>query len=332
MTNEDIRRRLNEVIRTDATVADEADFMMTHMPFKKLVDFNYDINMEHYLIREEDYENVPHFDENALYDSFVKDPDLHTFFMILGKNGSGKSHLIRWMYFKYVKEMEGSNEKTIFIERAHNSLREAIKKVLDAHIISEERTKFYLDKIGGGVADAEDDEIRDLLFENLKILVQYDKKMAEEDDANLPIRRDLHTKLLAIMSSDCIKENLFKCEDGPIDRLLARVTKQENRLAEEEAFQSSDFTFTPQELTTKFMTAPNKPSPSILMALNNLQTNTEDRKEIARYLNRLEGKVIERTASITGADVRSIFEEIRKELKEEGKTLTLFIEYMLQYI
>ena len=107
MKNEEIKRRIDDVMKTDATVANEADFMLTHMPFKRLA--NYKRSEErisgHNLLKEDDYSKENRFDENSVFSDFIKEDNRHEFYMIIGKNGSGKSHLIRWMYFQIIKSI-----------------------------------------------------------------------------------------------------------------------------------------------------------------------------------------------------------------------------------
>ncbi len=162
MENKEILKRADEVMRTDATVASEADFMMTHMPFKRLADYKRDSQngLTHFLIRENDYIDAPRFDEKSVYNDLIQDEELHKFFMIIGRNGSGKSHLIRWLFYQLKKnnEEEGNElEKTIFIPRAHNNLKDALKTILDAGVLSKDRVHYYLNKIGGGVSNASEE-------------------------------------------------------------------------------------------------------------------------------------------------------------------------------
>ncbi len=160
MKKVDINQRIEKVMKTDATFAREADFMITHVPFKKLYDFvpesgqtNFEGGKAHYYINPDDYADKKSFDENELLNKFLDNPESHKFLLVQGNSGTGKSNLIRWIYYMYQKRLVAENdekEQIIFIQRSYNSLKDAVKRVLDYNILSADRTRYYLDKRGGG--------------------------------------------------------------------------------------------------------------------------------------------------------------------------------------
>ncbi len=94
-------RRLREVIRTDATTTSKSDFMITHAPFETLY-LNGQIKIT----------------EDELLEKYLLSPDhmnSHKLIMVQGGNGSGKTHLIRWLKEKYEAATDRNEEAVLLI-------------------------------------------------------------------------------------------------------------------------------------------------------------------------------------------------------------------------
>ena len=60
-----------------------------------------------------------------------------------------------------------------------------------------------------------------------------------------------------------------------------------------------------------------------------VQTLKSDDGEVTKlinYLNHFTSQVVQRCADISSESTKSVFEKLRKDLKKQGKNLTLFIE------
>lgn len=329
MKKEEISRRIEEVMRTDATVATEADFMLTHMPFNRLAYYKeiyrgqiQGNEFQHNLLRENEYEDAPRFSEQSVLEDLISDGEQHKLFMIIGRNGSGKSHLIRWLYYQFKKhyvDLGDESEKTIFIPRAHNNLKEALKTILDAGVLSADRVQYYLNRIGGGSSNASEEELKDLIFANLEIIVKHDEKESELDVSE---RR----KLKDFIADEAVENCYFRTEKGPINQIYNALTKNLMDISNGDPFQESMFVMNVRDIQTNLRNANHQAKPDVMKFAGELSKNSKLRSSVVKYFNSLVNMVIERTSSISGADVHSIFEEMRKELKESGKCLTLFIE------
>ncbi len=133
-------------------------------------------------------------------------------------------------------------------------------------------------------------------------------------------------KLYDFLSDSAVEENYFRIENGPIDHIYNALTKNSSDIENGEPFQDSTFEKETRELTSILKNAKHMAKPDIIRFANELVQKKELRNRVVKYLNSIVGMVIERTSSISGADVQGIFEEIRKELKTSDKRLTLFIE------
>lgn len=341
MRKEEISLRIEQVMKTDATFAREADFMLTHVPFKKLYDFipesgqtNYDGGKAHYYINPEDYADKKSYSENELLERFLANPQSHRFLLVQGNSGTGKSNLIRWICYMYQKELEeaGNNkEQIIFIRRSYNSLKDAVKRILDYNILSADRTRHYLDKIGGGGQAASGAELAAMVYANLCIAVQYDQ------DYDLFLEEDEYKGVKILLDNNNIKKYVFMKANGPVDKLCVRISgngsendSQSVALNGEEIFSDGDLAIDKMALLKILMQDGHKANQEELTCVGMFAKPTVRRK-IVIYLNSLVEKIVARSSTLDTTDLQGIFREIRKELKAENKNLTLFIEDINAY-
>lgn len=314
------KERIEEVIRTTATVSSEADFMLTHMPFKALVDYVKpadETTKAHYLIDNKLYTYADVFEEGDLLDDMLESPNKHKFIMIQGKNGSGKSHLVRWLYYNYRKNTNPEKELSIFIPRAHNTLKETIKDILSAGVLSGEREKMYLDKVQGGTSGMSEIEFKETIYAVLSIIVKNNENavLSEKD----------RIQLYKYLSDSEVKDSIFLRKDGPIDKLCK---KMDGKLDEGDGnpFQIEEIYFSVRDIIPKLQSANHKAEREVLMFAQELANQPAKRKAICQYLNSQVELVMQRTSSFKGSDLKEVFAEIRKELKSNNQAMSLFIE------
>ncbi len=345
MNIDEINIRIEKVMKTDATFAREADFMLTHVPFKKLYDFVpesgqtlFEGGKAHYYINPDDYAGRVSFTEEELLERFSSHPESHKFLLVQGNSGTGKSNLIRWIYYMYKKALIANGndaEQIIFIQRSYNSLKDAVKRILDYNILPDDRTRFYLDKIGGGGQEATGEELAATAYAMLEIAVNYDA------DYDQYIDEDVFKGIKILMGDSNIKKYIFMKKDGAIDRICRRISG--NRIGTEAAenvednsnvsviFSEKDFELSPKELMSILNADGHKPTSEVLNSYNMVFNNPVIRRETIAYLNSLNEKVIARSSTLDATDVQGIFKEIRKELRTNNKNLTLFIEDINAY-
>ena len=121
-----LRKRYEEVIKTNALVANIDDFLVTHVPFKQLK------YCESGIIDN----GITNYTEEEIFNKFViENKERHNFVIVQGDNGSGKSHFIRWLKYKYDNENRDDSEVSIIIERENNTLQTTIKQLLNDELI-----------------------------------------------------------------------------------------------------------------------------------------------------------------------------------------------------
>src|ERR1700694_2428784 len=115
--------RIETIFNVEAVKVGQAAFLATHTPISNLI-----------------YEKSPSQPENTHEETLLKllqsraDRDLHTFAVIKGMPGSGKSHLIRWLYERYRTGFEDrqQGDVVILIERASNNLHATLRQIAAA--------------------------------------------------------------------------------------------------------------------------------------------------------------------------------------------------------
>ena len=135
MNNNDIKRRIAQVITTNAISVNRNEFLATHTPFKNLK----------YTISGREVSNPKIISEDDIFVEYiVKQQDRHNFMVVQGDNGSGKSHFIRWVKEKYENEIDMEKEALIFISRGQNTLKGTLEQIINSDVFDE---KFREEKL-----------------------------------------------------------------------------------------------------------------------------------------------------------------------------------------
>src|SRR5579863_1781590 len=117
--------RIGQVINKEAVSIERATFLATHVPFNSI-----------------SYEHTPQFmtdrSEGGLLHELRRcaTEHRHTFAVVQGIPGTGKSHLIRWLKESYAaanKESQG-NDVVLLIERAQCNLRNTLQQIIQSGV------------------------------------------------------------------------------------------------------------------------------------------------------------------------------------------------------
>src|SRR5262245_29019000 len=123
--------RIATVINKEAISVDRPIFMATHAPFRKITYLKSPAKIGN---DRQDRTLLPSTSEELLLNELCirTAQDQHTFAVVQGMPGSGKSHLIRWLKERYEKrnEKEGGKDVVLLIERANNTLRQTLYQIL----------------------------------------------------------------------------------------------------------------------------------------------------------------------------------------------------------
>lgn len=301
------KTRMNEVIRTDTVASSEADFLATHVPFKKVL-----ILKGGALEKGGSSSN-----EEEIYNNYIINSDnKHQFIVVSGVSGAGKSHLIRWFAAR-LKQSELDNEVVLFIRRSDNTLKGTIKQLLNIDEVSQIPNKEVYDRLVKATSTVEDNKFRDMIYQNFIVEIRND----EETEILSNVTKK---QLEALLQNESFQERLKKA-DGPIDRIYAKVA-EENKSGNKDIvalFNEEDFyvdvDFCDELLRDEADRKARKMSDKLL-------AEPELANDTAKYLNGFVDSVIQTCAGLEPGDFEQIFKDIRRELRRQGKNLTLLIE------
>ena len=214
---------IKEVLDVDALQSNEKFFLATHHPI---------------IMR--DVKNGNLIDENEFLEKFLNKDESHLHFAVVGTAGTGKSHLIRWLYINIPKT---DNRKVVLIPKVGTNLRDIIKTILQGM----EGTPFdeFREKIDTATSALTPDMARERLRNELAIAVGKKSTHFREEPLNPYTTDDLDylMEYLPEMIYDGALRNVFLSEGGVIDRLSKLVTgsSERERLDRRREFDLDDF-------------------------------------------------------------------------------------------
>lgn len=296
-------------IKTDDMATEDAYFMATHVPFSQLeVYYGGRTSTTPKLLSEE-----------KVFEDIICNPNNeHRMVIVRGNNGTGKSHLIRYLHAKLVKSpstvYDSTKEQLIFLRRLNNSVRGAFSQLIEQHVIKDSDVEEKLRKFVSS-SDSKDEAAfkTDILFSYVAA-VSND----QSGDTYKPV---ICRDIASYLSDSRVREYLLR-EGGAISRCYNIITAPSNQVLKESTiFSEDDFN------VSKIIRAVIKQGDP--QAADFASTLKGDDSEIARlvsYLNRFTRDVVQRCADISSESTKTVFTQLRKDLKKQGKNLTLFIE------
>lgn len=307
-----MKKRINEVIKTDATVVELQDFMATHMPFKKL---------KYYKSGIEAIKGKELNEEDFFYEFIDNAKDKHNFIVVQGDNGSGKSHFIRWIKNKITSEESFPDDVVILLERSQNTLQATIKQLVNNEIIQSFLSEEEKAKLKNTGIELTEDKFIAMI--NYNFIIEAEN---EDEDEDCVLKLNQRKGLIELLKEEVIQKQVLFVENGPIKRIANKLISSDESLINEGdiRFTENDF-----EISSNILKEL-KESESNRKALRFAENLKDDRRGIrglvAEYLNSKIDTVIQRTIKLNSADLNLILEKIRFKLKEIGKNLILFIE------
>lgn len=296
-------------IKIDDMATEDAYFLATHMPFSKL----------------EVYEggrtsSTPKLlSEDEIFEQLVYNPDnQHRMIIVRGNNGTGKSHLIRYLKAKLESSpatiFNPEKEQLVFLRRLNNSVRGAFSQLLEQKVIRDPAVEEKLRKF------VESTESKDEATFKNEILYAY-VSAVRSDQSNKPYRSVICRDIASYLSDSRVAEFLLR-EGGPISKCYQIITSSSSTVLKETVvFTEEDFN------DRKIIRAVKKQGdPQASDFATTLSEGDDEVRKLVDYLNRFTRNVVQRCAGVSSESTKTVFEELRKELKKQGKNLTLFIE------
>ena len=300
-------------IKTDDMATEDAYFLATHMPFSQLE-----------IYRGGRTSSAPDLmTEDEVFENLVYNPENdHRMIIVRGDNGTGKSHLIRYLKAKMQNSpaivYNPDKEQLIFLRRLNNSVRGVFSQLVDQKVIKDPEVEAKLIKFINS-SDSKDEAA-------FKTEILFAYVAAVSNDVSGETYKAVECRDIASYLSDSrIREHLLR-EDGAISRCYNVITAPSNQVLKETTVFSIDDFLDKRGKTSIIREVKKQGDPQ---ASDFATTLLEDDSEITRlvnYLNRFTRDVIQRCADISSESTKTVFEQLRKDLKRQGKNLTLFIE------
>lgn len=301
------KERIKDVIRPDATTESFSDFMITHVPLKRLQilkTFNNTPDSKNYKT------------EDEIFDELIRNEDnKHQFIIVYGTPGTGKSHLIRYFESK-LSRLNLEDEVIIFISRRDNTLKGTIKQLLEKPEIANMKNKEVYERLANATSVVREDVLKSNIYHKFIIAV--------EQDMSNTLSNLWRKRLIAFLNNEYIRE-IMMSDEGPIERFYSKIAESKVLVNREVVaqFKDEDFIFE-DDLLDKLKDADRK---ALAMARELLsEEGITLSNSLVNYLNEFKDDVIQECAGLESGDFRQIFSDIRRELFAQNKNLTLFIE------
>lgn len=303
-------RMERSVIKKDSTATDNQYFMATHVPFKDLE-----------VIESGDMTTDPaHLSEEEIYRNYILNrANRHQMIIVRGQAGTGKSHLICWLYNRLINDVENYNpdkEKVIFLRRLGNTSRGAVQQMLDAGMVQDKELKEKFQKFVNAGESQSEDEFKQSIYNAFVTKVQTDRSNS--------FYKPIKCKDIASFLRDMRVQDYFMSENGPVTRCYRMITAgADSGVTADAIFVAEDFKF-PREVVRRIKDEAATEARDFY--LDELRNDDGATSKLAAYLNRFTSSVIQGCANITSENARDLFVHLRKQLLKEGKNLTILIE------
>ena len=306
MNSEIAKSRIGEVIRIDTVTSTQADFLATHVPVQNI-----------HIRKKWDSKTDKVMSEEKVFNKYVLNTENeHQFIIVIGSSGAGKSHLIRWFAAR-LEQAAPENEVVLFVRRSDNSLKGTIKQLLELPEVANIPNKAVYDRLVRATSTIDNKKLKDMIYQNFIVEIKND----ENDEI---ISNNEKKRLVALLQYEQFQLNLMK-EEGAIDRIYQKVAENETGDSRDimALFETSDFEVDVNFCDDMFT---NGAAKNAMKMANAILADDEMPERLADYMNTLVNKVIQTCAGLEPGDFEQVFVEIRKEIKKQGKNLTLLIE------
>jgi len=312
-----IKQRLGEVVKNTALDSSDADFLVTHMPFKSLKFISSGLKES----------GSDELSEDDFFRKYLLDTrDQHNFIVVRGETGSGKSHLIRWLYYRYKNEVDPNEEIVAIITRGQNTLKGALQQIIESEMFAYMGDSVEVKKLIEASNNLNKDELREQIAALLAA-----KCNPDDEEGEKYLKKRIHRLVYSFLSDEIIREHILFKKDGPIDRIVSKLVMAESEQKEvKPRFFADDFSieYGGEILRNMQSTKDRSSDRAIRLAemLADEKNGPELRQSLADYLNSKINGVIQACIKIGKNDLIEIFNKVRTTLKEHNKSLALFIE------
>lgn len=302
--------KVREVINPEAEAVPDAVFRAVHSPW--VLRASEPIGTAFQQLTPSAYRDL---DPLEFVNQFTQDSRPHVQVAIIGRSGSGKSHLIHWLKLQLPSNAQ---RLVLLIPKVGTSLRSILGMII-AHLPEEERVPFYeqLNKVGEATATREGQRER-LLFE----IAQAIREEQPTPGPDQEVEEELIRTLPDLFQDPHMKSRHFLTDRSVVSSIVDHVFSAPN------AYRPTDDrrAFRIDDLPTEGNDIKNA-SKQARAAIEAIYLDEALYKPMAvGLINRVLNTAITRALSFSGDRLIHLMTTLRQFLKQEGKELVLLIE------
>lgn len=256
-------------------------------------------------------------DEQALLRAVQEQPSDQPIIPILGKSGTGKSHLVRWL--RAHLETKDST-RLIFVPKHRMSLRGILELILE-HATGDRADELRA-KVATAVDAAADEKTAQLKLRNaLAVNIEIRGSRSDGSAEEIELRDYLSSAggLPALFGDDVFRSRLLD-QNGPIARLVREKLSGKGDEDKEDAF---GFAADDLNLSVDDVNRAGQAAREVAGALTSEPTF---RELAARMINEQLGPSVSEVFGVGGDDLKQILTDVRVEMGKQGLELLVLIE------
>ena len=294
--------RIIQVINKEAVSVDRSNFLATHTPLNRIHD-------------ERVGREIADKTEMGIFNELRSgaEQNRHTFMVIQGIPGTGKSHLIRWLKERYDAENRewNSNDVILLIERAYCNLRGTLLQIIESGVFDQTTLQNHLQRLQDAATKLSSNTLADTIIDQIRNATG-EVALPDEQRPRSVIQKCVYNFLLDVN----VRKELKK-SGGPIDRIRKYLSDGDaNSLGNHEipGFEPKDFEFDIDTLRA-IRDGGYKEARKLAEYLHS-EDEPEWRQELATYFNRFLNYAVGRTTALSADDLKQIFNELRRQLTQ----------------
>lgn len=295
---------IHNVLDVVATHPENHIFLATHYPTKM-----YRQNLG------ESQSRISYDEESFLHD-FLETPNF-SFVPVLGTAGTGKSHLIRWLYTRIKTIKKQPQCRVLLIPKFGTNLRDILEKILDGLDGSE--FDEYRNRLRQATYTLAEGEVREQLLANLAIAVGLSGNRT--GDALSDVEYEIATGLPNLLRDPFFTEEFWLKSGGIIDRLVVHILGNQNTIEDVEERRGFSIEDLPEGARHIL-----KASEKARDFYNNLVSDLIPRDKVVEWLNKHLDEAIAKVLNLGREDLQRLMLDVRRALAKRDIELILLIE------
>lgn len=309
--------RLKDVLNVDSINSTQADFLSTHVPFRRITVTN-DLSgtpISSYISEEEVF--AQYFNNSDMYNA-------HQLIVVDGSSGSGKSHFIRWIEAK-LSTLDAQDDVVLMIRRSDNTLKGTIKQFLNKEEVKKLKNTDLYDRLVRVNQNVSEQKFK------YKIYHEFLVEIADDNETHASLSDNDRKNFRELLSSSEFEERMLMT-GGPIERIYSKIVDSNTSNDEDvlALFEQEDFILDydfnmklKNNASRKAVKMANKLLPEADGSFPDEECNPA---VLVEYMNSKVESVIKACAGLEPGDFQQLFKKIRQELYLQGKNLILLIE------